>query len=207
MNNFLVGIDEVGRGPLAGPVTVSALAIPHRLRGSFKDSKKLSATQRKKLLIWIKSRDDIVFSTASVYPTTIDRINITQAANLAATRAMKKLLMNQRWHKKSKIKVLLDGGLYLNSSLLKAKAHNLKATTYVRGDGKYNAIKLASIVAKTKRDAMMARYHKKYPQYNFNEHKGYGTKRHLSSLKKYGVSKIHRLTFLKNYPKLIANKL
>ncbi|MDP2696451.1 MAG: ribonuclease HII [bacterium] len=210
MTKFIIGIDEVGRGPLAGPITVTALALPTKYRQRFKDSKKLSHRQRASWLKWIDQADDIFYATASVYPGTIDRINITKAANLAATRALSRLLANGNWQiandatrKTKKIKVWLDGGLYLNTAWLKT-THTLHASTIVRGDEKYNAIKLASVVAKVKRDALMARYHKKYPNYGLDNHKGYGTKQHLAAIRKCGPSKIHRLTFLKNCSRIIS---
>ena len=192
-----IGIDEVGRGPLAGPVMVAVLALP--AGGKFKnlrDSKKLSSKQREKWSAWIKEQK-IPFATASVYPKVIDRINVSRAANLAATRAFKKV-MELCGYELSKVRVLLDGGLYLNR-ILNPKSYILNPRTVVRGDEKYNCIKVASIVAKVKRDRIMKRNHKKYPQYGFDEHKGYGTKKHIVAIKKHGICKLHRLTFVKNF--------
>ncbi len=232
-NRYLVGIDEVGRGCLAGPVTVAAVALPVELRirnyelGKLKDSKKLTAIQRERWWHWIKSksparksdrsihnsppkadaplaqkfilRDLIFYAKASVHPKIIDRINISQAANLAATRALKKVcsMLDVR----NVGSVLLDGGLYLNNPTL-IIAH-LEPRTITKGDEKFNCVKLASIVAKVHRDRIMKRLHKKFPQYGFDEHVGYGTKAHIASIKKYGYCELHRWTFLKNFVKSI----
>src|SRR3989344_863014 len=199
--NYVIGIDEVGRGPLAGPVTVAAVAVSKNFQFSIsnfqkplRDSKKLSAKQREEWYRWIKiqkskfKNQKLFYSIASCYPKTIDRINITQAANLAASRALEKLvgMLDVR----SEMKILMDGGLYINHP-----TSHISPRTIKKGDEKYNCIMLASIVAKVKRDRIMKRNHKKFPQYGFDEHFGYGTKKHMAALKKYGFSTIHRLSF------------
>lgn len=200
---FIIGIDEVGRGCLAGPVVVAALALPGKLRiknyesGKLKDSKKLSAKQREEWFAWIKNQE-IPFAAASVYPKVIDRVNISQAANLAATRALRKIIESLSQKSLSLAKVYLDGGLFLESGSKNYKLWR-KARTIIKGDEKYNCIKLASIVAKVKRDKTMARRHKEFPRYGFNQHVGYGTKAHISAIKKHGPCQLHRLTFLKNF--------
>ena len=193
---------------MAGPVTVAALALPPKfklkslkLKVKLRDSKKLSAKQRERFFEAAKKHPQIFYARANVYPKTIDRINISQAANLAATRALKKLLVNSKWqivNRKSKINVFLDGGLYLN----KIANYHLPVTscrTVVRGDEKYNAIKLASIVAKVNRDRIISRNHCDYPIYGFAQHKGYGTRLHIKAIKKHGICELHRLTFIKNF--------
>ncbi len=210
VSTYLVGIDEVGRGPLAGPVTVAAAAVPGKfkvrnlkLKVKLKDSKKLSAKQREEWMRWIRGQgleegdeQRIFYATASVYPKVIDRINISQAANLAATRAL--LKVHKFISHKFISSVLLDGGLYIkNANNLKLKTNNLK--TIARGDEKFNCIKLASIVAKVRRDKAMKKLHKKYPIYGFDEHMGYGTKRHIRAIKKHGISEAHRLSFIQNF--------
>ena len=204
-----IGIDEVGRGPLAGPVTVAAVATARNYKLHFceaklariipnskiklRDSKKLSSLQREKWFKWIK-KNKILYAVASVSPKIIDKINITNAANLAATKAFKKLIAKLKNCKIERLKVFLDGGLYLN---LKPKTQNLKPKTIVRGDEKIKVIMLASIIAKVTRDKRMKKLHKKYSRYGFDCHKGYGTKKHLKAIKKNGVCKIHRRSFLK----------
>ena len=189
---FIIGIDEVGRGSLAGPVVVAALAIPQNIELRIKnlglklrDSKQLSPIQREKWFDYLKNHPKISYATASMAQKIIDRINIPQAANLAATKALKKL--NSKFYILNP-KIFLDGGLYLNSNGLNSK-------TVIKGDEKITAVKLASIVAKVTRDRYMVRLHKKYPQYGFDAHKGYGTKRHKLAINKFGTSPIHRLTF------------
>jgi len=220
---FIIGIDEVGRGPLAGPVTVCALALPKNFfascsplskRGSggflpLRDSKKLSPSQREEWLKWIQQQK-IPYAISDISPKIIDRINISQAANLAATRCIKKLLTSTHsagWRIiTNNTKIFLDGGLHL-----KAPSHppaggggkgdfinKISASTIIKGDELVPAISLASIVAKVHRDKLMEKLNKKYPQYEFEKHKGYGTKLHYKNIKKYGISKIHRLSFLKN---------
>lgn len=194
---YIIGIDEVGRGSLAGPVTVAAVCIPKGLRivrrelGSLKDSKKLSAAQRERWSKHIKNHQRIRFTIARVYPRSIERMNISAAANIAALRAFLRLSANCDLKPKT-CAVYLDGGLYLGSGRLR-----LPARTVVKGDEKITAIKLASIVAKVHRDRHMTRLARKHPKYGFEIHKGYGTKSHRAAIKKHGVSQAHRLTFLK----------
>ncbi len=208
---WLIGIDEVGRGPLAGPVTVAAVAVPVNFKipclpagrqmtnykTKLKDSKKLTVKQREEWVSYVKNHPKIFYAAASVYSKVIDRINISQAANLAATRAIRRLMTNDKRLMTRKFKIVLDGGLYLHKSLVISR--KLLVRTVVRGDEKYNCIKLASIVAKVRRDRLMRRCHKKYPKYGFDRHKGYGTKAHLAAINKHGPCNLHRLTFIKNF--------
>ena len=199
---YSVGVDEVGRGPLAGPVTVAAVVLPKNLESIIKnlelplrDSKRLSSRQREIWFDYIKAHPKIFYAKASVFQKTIDRINISKAANLAASRALQKLIARRKLPI-AKCKIFLDGGLYLPKFLL-STFYFLNSKTIIRGDEKIPAIMLASIVAKVSRDRLMTRLHKKYPRYGFSQHKGYGTKKHIRAIKKYGPSKVHRLTFLK----------
>lgn len=194
---YIVGIDEVGRGALAGPVTVAAVAVPtgsgFRLPKSniqLRDSKKLTPKQRGKWFDYLKGHPKIQYALARVYPRTIDRINITRAANLAALRAFAKLTTNCSLLP-ANFRVLLDGGLYLGN---KKQPKNVR--TVIKGDEKMNSIKLASILAKVSRDRLMRKLAKKYPKYGFEIHKGYGTKAHRLAIKKHGPSRMHRLTFI-----------
>ena len=199
---YIIGIDEVGRGPLAGPVTVAAVVLPKNLESRIKnlelplrDSKRLSSRQREIWFDYIKAHPKIFYALASVSPKIIDKINISQAANLAARRALKRLSDYYKLQKGAG-KILLDGGLKISPpKYLKPKSYKLK--TLIRGDEKIPAIMLASIVAKVSRDRLMTKLHKKYPRYGFSQHKGYGTKKHIKAIKKYGPSKVHRLTFLR----------
>ncbi len=205
--SYIIGIDEVGRGPLAGPVVVCALAMTHNAQRKarsekkvpLRDSKKLSAVQREAWCAWIKKQPNIIYALARVYPQKIDEINITQAANLAATRACLRLCKKLKI--KSKTKVLLDGGLHLRNPV----PCNLFPVTYVRGDELFPAISLASIVAKVARDRYMQKLDKQFPEYGFAAHKGYGTRAHYVALKKHGSAVVHRKTFLKNFDNFSEN--
>lgn len=189
---YIIGIDEVGRGALAGPVTVAALALPSNSKLKTKDSKKLSPKQREIWFKYIKKHPKIFYAVVSASPKIIDKINISQAANLAATRALEKLISYSQFSI-SKCKIVLDGGLYLR---VDPRIYlRLSASTIIKGDEKIPAIALASIVAKVTRDRLMTRLHKKFPIYNFQKHKGYGTKAHFRALKKHGPSSIHRRSF------------
>ena len=180
-----MGIDEVGRGSLAGPVTVAALAMPATMSRKYlvssskyklpplRDSKRLTEKQRELWHKHFKDNTDIRFAVAHVQPSVIDRINIREAANLAATRAFEKLGKQfaafpshgsgMRHFHCRRINVLLDGGLFMKMQNAKIKMQNVNVRTIIRGDEKYIAIKLASIVAKVRRDRLMRRLHKKYP--------------------------------------------
>lgn len=201
--NYMIGIDEVGRGSLAGPVVVCAVALPAGWRpvctsimtrhnggrgAALRDSKKLSPRQREAWYAYLVSHPRVRYALARVYPRVIEKKNISKAANTAALRAYKKLVAD-RGH--ARHKVLLDGGLYLGNG---GRPSNAK--TVVKGDEKFTSIKIASIIAKVSRDRLMARLAKKHPIYGFEVHKGYGTKIHLAAIKKHGPSPAHRLTFL-----------
>jgi len=194
---YVIGIDEVGRGSLAGPVIVTALAVPkglgfrNKALGMLKDSKQLTPAAREKWSNYTKKHPHVFYATARVQPHVIDRINISNAANLAAFRAFNKLSKRYKLNPNS-CSVYLDGGLYLKSKKSQART----AKTIVRGDEKIPAISLASIVAKVSRDRLMVRLAKEYPKYGFEVHKGYGTKIHRTALRKYGPSGAHRLTFI-----------
>ncbi len=201
--SWIIGIDEVGRGALAGPVAVAALALPQNFQKKYlrqsasiklRDSKKLSSKQREVWFRWVKNQA-LPHAVALVSPKIIDRINISQAANLAATKAFLKLLTNNKQLTINNCKVFLDGGLYVQN---KTKLKNLKTykfKTIIKGDEKIPAISLASIVAKVYRDKLMKKLHKKYPRYDFIHNVGYGTKKHIKAIKKYGLSSIHRRSF------------
>ena len=191
---YTIGIDEVGRGSLAGPVVVAAVAMPKKLilrnegLGKLRDSKKLSAKQREAWTKYFKNHQKISYALARVYPKTIDRINISRAANLAALRAFCRLIYDLRI---KNYEAFLDGGLFLGNG----KSRNNNGKTIIKGDEKITAIKIASIVAKVWRDNVMKRLAKKYPRYGFEIHKGYGTKIHFAAIKKFGPSEVHRRSF------------
>lgn len=194
--SFVIGIDEVGRGALAGPVVVACVLanrkgqIANRKLGKLRDSKKLTPKQREAWFEYFKGHPKIEYALARVYPRQIEKRNISRAANLAAKRAYKRLLA---WGHGSRVmgQVYLDGGLFLGNG-----KQPKNARTIVRGDEKIKAIAAASIVAKVTRDRAMVRLAKQYPRYGFEVHKGYGTRAHMRAIKRYGPAKAHRLTFL-----------
>lgn len=191
--NYIVGIDEVGRGALAGPVLVVAFALPlrHEL-GTIKDSKKLTPRGRLAWLERFKSDSRLFWAMASSSPRTIDRENISNAANRAAMRAYLKLIV--RYPFLCSARVVLDGGLALKKGI--------KYRAFKHGDEIFDAVACASIVAKVKRDALMEKLHRRYPTYGFALHKGYGTRLHFKALRRYGPSSAHRLTFLGKFAKV-----
>lgn len=195
---YIIGIDEVGRGPLAGPVVVAAVCIPEHLKlhqtklGRPRDSKQLSERVRESWFAYATNHPDIIYAIAKVSPRVIDRINISRAANRAALRVWTKIHETKGISLKN-TRTFLDGGLYLG---VKTKSVELGAKTIIRGDSKISAISLASSIAKVTRDRLMVRLAKQHPEYRFEIHKGYGTALHLRKLKKHGPSPIHRLTFL-----------
>jgi len=174
------GVDEAGRGPLAGPVYAAAVILDRKRRiTGLADSKVLSPQQREELALEIRERA-IGWSVASASVEEIDAINILQASLLAMRRAIEQLAMTPD-------RVLVDG------------VHRPQVAFPVRavvdGDARIKAISAASILAKVSRDAEMVALHRLHPQYGFDRHKGYSTAGHLSALRVHGVSVVHRRTF------------
>lgn len=184
--DVIIGVDEVGRGSLAGPVISAAVNLR---RFSFKnridDSKKLTPLQREKAFSEII--DKSVFGVGIVNSPAIDRLNIAVATRLSMEEAVASLVEKIKDPGKRKIHVLIDGNMGLDIPY--------SFTTIVRGDSRSKSIACASILAKVIRDRIMCMYHRVYPRYGFADHKGYGTERHLNALKEFGPSQIHRATF------------
>ena len=187
--SIIIGVDEVGRGPLAGPITVGAVLKRGRInfRG-IKDSKKLSAKQREE---WLSKFKNLKIATASVGAHIIDRIGITAAARLAVGQCLRKLTSNFQFPI-SNFQILLDGSLYAPKTYLNQK-------TIIKGDEKIPLIAAASIVAKVRRDKKMVKLHAQFPKYRFDLHKGYGTKAHQAAIRKHGLCDIHRRSFCKKF--------
>lgn len=189
----VAGLDEAGRGPLAGPVTATAVTIWQIPSSKFQianklkkigDSKKLSPKRREEFYKILIKCPTIEWGIGRVGPKVIDRINILEATKLAMKRAVKNL------ERKSKTKIdflVLDGNFKID--------HEISQRPIIKADQKIFSCQAASIISKVTRDGAMKRYHKKYPQYGFDKHKGYPTKFHLKMLKKYGPCKIHRKSF------------
>lgn len=190
----MVGIDEVGRGCLAGPVVVAAAFVSGPIRnpkiGTLKDSKKLTKAQREAWFDFLMKNKQIDVAVAWVYPRQIEKRNISQAANLAAKRAYARLAKTASQAKGAP--VFLDGGLFLGSK----REQPSHAKTIVKADEKIAAVSIASIIAKVTRDRSMVRLGKKYPEYGFEAHKGYGTKFHREAIARFGILPMHRLTFI-----------
>lgn len=192
---YLIGIDEVGRGPLAGPVAVGAVCIyaEHKTKISklfpiTRDSKKLSAKAREEWVVRIREAESagfLVTAVSFVTPAAIDKNGIAPSIRTALAKALEGLE-----HEVGETRVLLDGGLH-------APAQYKNQETIIKGDEKELAIALASIVAKVTRDKRMVALAKKFPEYGFEKHKGYGTRAHYEALEKHGLTPHHRKSFLK----------
>jgi ribonuclease HII len=184
--NIIIGVDEVGRGPLAGPVVAAAVALKTtRFRNRIDDSKKLTTKSREKAFPEIIGKSS--FGVGIVNERIIDRINIAEAARQAMEQAICHLINKLNARKRDKIHIIVDGNINLNI--------NFPFTKIIKGDSKSKTIAAASIVAKVIRDRIMNFYDTVYPGYGFIRHKGYPTNEHRSALNKFGPSLIHRRTF------------
>ncbi|MFA5887015.1 MAG: ribonuclease HII [Patescibacteria group bacterium] len=180
------GVDEAGRGPLAGPVVAACVVIDSNFKitnsdlALVNDSKKLTAQKREKLFTIIREKA-LAVEIGVVDNLVIDKINILQASFLAMRHAIKKIAVSPDY-------ILLDGAFKI-PKLAKPQ------TAIIKGDAKVWTIAAASIIAKVSRDWLMSEIDKKYPEYLFKKHKGYGTKLHLEKIKEYGPCPIHRFSF------------
>lgn len=182
--NIICGVDEAGRGPLAGPVCAAAVILPTDIViEGLDDSKKLSEKKRERLYDEITEKA-VAYCVAYGTLEEIESVNILEATFLAMNRAIQGLSVKPDF-------ALVDGNRV-------PKGIKIPCATVVKGDSKSMSVAAASILAKVTRDRLMLTYDEKYPQYNFKKHKGYGTKEHTELLKQYGPSPIHRLSFLKN---------
>ncbi len=192
---YVAGLDEAGRGCLAGPVFAAIIMIknPKIQIPDIKDSKKLSAKKREELYKILTTHPFIEWATARASEKLIDKINILKATKLAMKRAIKNLekKLSLNFYPGKNLKkidfVILDGNFKIDLPV--------SQKSIVKADEKVFSCAAASIIAKIKRDKIMENYHKKYSQYRFDLHKGYPTKLHRRFLKKYGPCKIHRRTF------------
>ncbi len=189
---FVAGVDEVGRGPLAGPVVSAAVILPIDFDVlGIDDSKKLSEKKRDMFCPIIKEKA-LAYGIGMAGEKTIDSINILEATKLS----MKEALKNAEIMLGEKVQhILFDA--------VKISEIETPQTSLIHGDSKSISIAAASIVAKVTRDAMMKSYHEQYPWYSFDRNKGYGTRAHYEGIKAHGICPIHRITFLK---KIIATK-
>ncbi len=186
-NRIICGVDEAGRGPLAGPVCAAAVILPkNTVIEGVNDSKKLTAAKRERLydiIIQQSLSHSIAFSSVEE----IDETNILQATFLAMQRAI------------SSLKIVPDLALIDGNQLPKLE---MPAKSIIKGDSLSMSIACASILAKVTRDRLMVELAEKYPEYEFQKHKGYGTKLHIELIKKHGASPIHRRSFLRNVLKV-----
>lgn len=179
---MICGVDEAGRGPLAGPVCAAAVILPPNLEiPGLNDSKKLSDKRRRELFPLIKEQA-VAYAIAFADHKEIDEMNILQATYLAMDRAISQLTVKPDL-------ALIDGN--------RAKDFGLPVETVVHGDSLSASIAAASILAKVTRDDLMLQMAQEYPQYGFEIHKGYGTRAHYEALAQFGPCPIHRMTFLK----------
>lgn len=179
-DQLICGVDEAGRGPLAGPVYAAAVILdPARPIDGLRDSKKLSEAQREVLAEQIKLKA-MSWAVALCTEEEIDRLNILQATMLAMRRAVEALHIQPSL-------ALIDGN--------RCPVMSIRSEAIVKGDDKVQAISAASILAKTDRDAALLRLHQQYPQYAFDVHKGYPTALHLARLREHGVSPVHRKSY------------
>jgi ribonuclease HII len=184
----VAGVDEAGRGPLAGPVVAAAAILPARWAQSglprelegLNDSKQLTETQREKFFQFITACGEIEFAIVVVDAGLIDEINILQATHRAMNEALAKLNL-QPQH------ALVDGR--------PVKTMRVPQTAIVKGDARSYSIAAASVLAKVTRDRLMLEFNAQFPNYGFAEHKGYGTAKHLAAIEKFGACAIHRKSF------------
>jgi len=179
-SKLIAGVDEAGRGPLAGPVVAAAVILdPMRPIAGLADSKTLSESKRESLAKTIREAA-LSWSIAEASVEEIDELNILQATLLAMQRAVNGLSIYPD-------EVLIDGN--------RLPVLAMPAQAIVKGDSKVQAISAASILAKVERDRMMLDYRQRYPDFSFHLHKGYGTKQHIAEIERFGVLPVHRLTF------------
>lgn len=178
---YVAGVDEAGRGPLAGPVVAAAVVFPPlvRIKG-LNDSKKLSSRQREQLFLEIK-KCALAIGVGKVNHKQIDRLKIGRANRLAMQMAVENLALPPEY-------LLIDGGGYKIGLPIEQRC-------ITGGDRKCASIAAASIIAKVTRDRIMLRYHEKYPEYRFDRHKGYGTEAHVRLIARFGPCPIHRRSF------------
>ena len=182
--NFVCGVDEVGRGPLAGPVVCAAVIMPlENIVEGVDDSKKLTAKKREKLDVFIRE-NAIAYAICRIEPQVIDEINILEATKLCMKNAVESLSISPDF-------VLTDGNMTLDITI--------PQKSVIGGDAACYSIGAASIIAKVYRDKLMDEYAVHYPAYGFEKHKGYGTAAHIKAIKECGLCPIHRRSFTKKW--------
>jgi len=185
--NLVIGVDEAGRGPLAGPVVAAAVLLNKnsRFQNRVDDSKKLTSLQRERVFGEITNKS--VFGIGIIDEKIVDYFNILSATRMAMEQAISALIDKLNNLSKKQIHLLIDGDVKLNM--------DFPFTNIIKGDARSKSIACASILAKVTRDRIMSLYHNLFPEYGFFKHKGYPTKTHRVALKKFGPSAIHRTSF------------
>lgn len=182
---YIAGIDEAGRGPLAGPVVVACVLLPQdSMIEGVNDSKKVSEAKREKLYEII-TKEAISYGVGIIYQDEIDEINILQATKKGVTEAIKQMEIKPN--------------IIMVDALTGIDTLGIPYNSLIKGDAKCYSIAAASIIAKVTRDRIMREWDKVYPQYGFDSHKGYGTAKHIAALKEYGPSPIHRRSFISKF--------
>jgi len=182
---YIAGIDEAGRGPLAGPVVIGCVIMkPESFIEYVNDSKKVSETKREMLYEKI-TEEALAWSTGIVDEKEIDELNILNATKKALTEAIDKLEVKP--------------DVILVDAIDKIDTKGIKYISVIKGDAKIYSISAASIIAKVTRDRIMKEYDEVYPEYGFAGHKGYGTAKHIQAIKEYGICPLHRKSFVKNF--------
>lgn len=192
----IAGIDEAGRGPLAGPVVVAVALMPRNsMIEGVNDSKKISEKKREKLYEEIIN-EAISYGVAIIGQKEIDEINILQATKKGLTEAIKE--MEKKLKENSKIEIEKPDAILVDA-LTKIDTDGIPYKSIIHGDAISYSIACASIIAKVTRDRIMRQWDEIYPQYGFAKHKGYGTAAHIQALKEYGPCPLHRASFIKNF--------
>lgn len=182
--NIVCGVDEAGRGPLAGPVCAAAVILPENVEiEGLNDSKKLSEKKREELFPVICEKA-VAYCVAFASVEEIEQYNILNATMIAMSKAVKGLTITPEI-------AFIDGN--------KAPKLEIPVKTIIKGDALSASIAAASVLAKVSRDRLLYEYDEKYPQYGFAKHKGYGTAEHIEAIKKYGASEVHRMSFIRKF--------
>ena len=191
----ICGIDEAGRGPLAGPVVVASVIMPEgSMIEGVNDSKKVSEKKREKLYEQI-IEEAVAYGVGIIDQNEIDRINILNATKEGLTLCIKELEKDL----KEKNRGIEKPEIILVDALTKIDTDHIPYQSIIKGDAKSYSIAAASIIAKVTRDRIMRQWNEVYPEYGFAKHKGYGTAMHISAIKQYGICPLHRKTFVKNF--------
>ena len=191
----ICGIDEAGRGPLAGPVVVASVIMPEgSMIEGVNDSKKVSEKKREKLYEQI-IEEAVAYGVGIIDQNEIDRINILNATKEGLTLCIKELEKDL----KEKNRGIEKPEIILVDALTKIDTDHIPYQSIIKGDAKSYSIAAASIIAKVTRDRIMRQWDEVYPEYGFAKHKGYGTAMHISAIKQYGICPLHRKTFVKNF--------